>query len=459
VAARVHQGRLRRFAAVAAAALAVVPGAAAAGSFSSSDAQLDAIWAASVRTADDMVSRPVRLLPGCGVPKGEQVILDGVVRDRCEFTGDLAVTGLALEVSEGAVKTPIRAILFLFASRQRADGLVPDIPGQQGPGLVDYTAYWIEDVYDYVLYSGDVAAARSLYVHLVRALDEWYPAQMRDGLMADLLPARADYAGIDRRDPYVAYYNAQYVRALELGAALARWSGHGADARRWSRRAARLAPVVNRTFWDPGARAYKDTVGGPLVHPQDGNAFVVLAGVATRRQAVSALGYLDAHNQYGYGNSIADNDVWDGFPWGDHASMRVYPFMSYFEVVARFRTGLDATALNLIRREWGYMLANGPRTTMWETIAPYGGGPVHGSWDHGWSSGAAPVLTNYVLGVRPTSPGFRTFVVTPHTGGLAWAKGVVPTPHGNLRVAWHYGAQGRVAIEVHAPPGTRWVHR
>jgi hypothetical protein len=439
------------------AALVIVPNALAGGSFTSSDPQLDAIWAASVRTANDMVSAPVRLLPGCGVPRGELVILDGVVRDRCEFTGDLAVTGLTLDVARGAARTPMRNVLFLFASRQHADGLIPDIPGGHGYGLVDYTGYWIEDVFDYVLYSGDVHAARALFPHVVRALGRWYPAQMRNGLMADKLPARADYAGIDRLAPFVAYYNAQYVRALELGAALARWAGQPTDARRWALRAKRLAPVVDRAFWDARAGAYRETTTGPVVHPQDGNAFAVLAGIASRRRAVSALAYLNAHDQYGYGNSIADDDVWSGGAWGDHPSMRVYPFMSYFEVVARFRTGLDASALNLIRREWGYMLANGPRTTMWETIAPYGGGPVNHSWDHGWSSGAAPALTNYVLGVQPTSPGFATFTVEPHSdGGVWWARGAVPTPHGLLRVAWKFD-NGRRVISVAAPPGTHWV--
>ena len=56
------------------------------------------------------------------------------------------------------------------------------------------------------------------------------------------------------------------------------------------------------------------------------------------------------------------------------------------------------------------------------------------SWEHGWSSGAAPALTTYVLGVQPTSPGFATFTVTPHPGGLDSARGVVPTPRGPIRV-------------------------
>jgi hypothetical protein len=80
--------------------------AAPAGSFTSSDPGVNASWAASVRTAHDMVAEPVNLLPGCGVPGSERVILDGVVRDRCEFTGDLAVTGMTLYAADGASGCP-----------------------------------------------------------------------------------------------------------------------------------------------------------------------------------------------------------------------------------------------------------------------------------------------------------------------------------------------------------------
>ncbi|MBV8080720.1 MAG: hypothetical protein JO186_10155 [Actinobacteria bacterium] len=450
---------MRTLAAVVA-VLALAPCAAAAGSFTSSDPQLDAIWSASVRTAHDMISPPVRLLPGCGVPPHETVILDGVVRDRCEYTGDIAVTGMTLYAADGASRSPVRDVLLLFARKQHRDGLVPEFPGARTYGLVDYTGYWVEDVYDYVLYSGDLRTARTLWPHVVRALDVWYPAQMRNGLMADLLPPRADYAGVDRKDRYVAYYNAQAVRVLGLGAALARWLHEDGATRRWSTRAAALARRADAAFWDAKASAYKDSLHGPLVHPQDGNAFAVLAGVADHARAVSALNYLDAHERYGYGNSIADNDDWSGGAWGDHAGERVYPFMSYYEVLARFATGLDASALDLIRREWGYMLANGPESTMWETIGPFGGGPVNHSWDHGWSSGAAPALTAYVLGVQPTSPGFETFTVTPHYDpGVWWARGDVPSPRGMIHVSWHFDADGKLVADVAAPPGTKWVRR
>jgi hypothetical protein len=437
-------------AALAAAARPAAPG----GSFTSSDPEVNAIWAASVRTARDMVAEPVNLLPGCGVPGSERVILDGVVRDRCEFTGDLAVTGMTLYAADGASGSPVRDALYLFASRQRPDGLIPPTPGDAGPGLVDYTGYWIEDVYDYVLYSGDVAAAKALLPNVERALDGWYPAQMTDGLFADKLGPRTDYALIDRLSPFVAYYNEQYIRALGQGAALAAWAGDVARARLWRARAAQLRPVVDQAFWDPAAGAYKDTTDGPLAHSQDGNVFAILAGIATHAKALSALAYYDAHCDYVYGNSIIDVPIWDGFPFGYESNERVYPFMGYFELLARFQSGLDVSALNLIRNEWGYMLANGPKTTMWESIGPFGGPPPGGSFDHGWSSGAAPALTAFVLGVQPLTPGFGTFAVKPHPGGLQWARGVVPTPHGPIRVQWRL-VRGRPVVSVTAPKEAR----
>jgi hypothetical protein len=128
----------------------------------------------------------------------------------------------------------------------------------------------------------------------------------------------------------------------------------------------------------------------------------------------------------------------------------VYPFISYFEVVARFAARLDASALALIRLEWGWMLEHGPRATMWETIGPLGTPVNDPSWAHGWSSGAAPALTEYMLGVAPTSPGFATFSVRPHTTDLRWARGKVPTPRGTIQVAWRRTSR-KLTLELTAP--------
>ncbi len=415
-----------------------------------------------MKTATDMVAPGPLTTDAEGRPCAialPQVLLDGFVRDRCPYVGDQAVSGLTLLVSTPSAAPLLRNMILWYAGAQHGDGSIPASPYMDGGlTLVDYNAYWVEDVYDYVLYTGDLALARQVWPNLEQLLNTWYPAQIGpDGLLVDNYGA-LDYAYIPRTGTTVAYYNAGYVRALRLAASLATWVGQPAEAAAWTARIGPIAAAFGPAFWDSSVGAYRDATVGQVVHPEDGNVFAVLAGLASPAQAHSALNYLGAHLWRPYGAAIADNDVWDGFPWGDYADMRVYPFISYFEVIARYQSGFDPSALALIRREWGYMLANGPKSTMWETIGAFGGPPVDStpSFDHGWSSGAAPALTNYALGVQPASPGFGSYVAEPHPADLRWARGTVPTPHGTIAFGWAY-AGGKLTAKVTAPVGGKIV--
>ena len=432
-------------------ALALSPAANAAsgpGSFESSDATLNVVWRDSVRTATDMVVPGPLKKDAMGRPCAidlPTVIIDGVVRDRCPYVGDEAVSGKTLLISTPADVPVLRTMILWFGNAHHRNGAIPDSPlFGSSHVLIDYNAFWVEDLYNYVLYTGDLALARTVWPALVGLMDRWYPAQVGpDGLLVNHLGDQ-DYAYIHRPGTTVAYYNAGYVRALRMASEIAGWLGQSASQKRWHGRIAGIATRFSAAFWDSKAGAFKDTTEGTVDHPQDGNAFAILAGLATKQQASSALTYLDTKNKYSYGNSISDNDTWDRPTWGQHASERVYPFISYFEVLARFASGLDTSATDLIRREWGYMAYNGPQTTMWETIGPFGGPPVdqHPSYDSGWSSGAAPALTQYVLGVTPSGLGFRRVHLAPHPADVTWAKGDVPTPHGTVHVSWSYDQSG-----------------
>ncbi|HWB22437.1 MAG TPA: alpha-L-rhamnosidase C-terminal domain-containing protein [Gaiellaceae bacterium] len=431
------------------------------GSFVSSDATLNAVWQDSVKTATDMVVPGPLTKDAMGRPCAidlPKVIIDGVVRDRCPYVGDEAVEGRTLLISTPADVPALRAMILWFAKAQHKDGAIPDSPlFGASKVLFDYNAFWVEDLYNYVLYTGDLALARTTWPALVGLMDRWYPAQMgTGGLLVNRL-GDYDYAYIHRPGTTVAYYNAGYVRALRMASSIAGWLGKTASAQAWKRRIPTIAAKFSAAFWDPSAGAFRDTTTGSVDHPQDGNVFAILAGLATKQQSLAALNELETKDMYAWGNSIVDNDTWDTPSWGSDAKERVYPFISYFELLARFGLGLDTSAVDLIRREWGYMAAHGPKTTMWETIGPYGGGPVdrHPSYDSGWSSGAAPALTEYVLGVAPEAPGFSRVRIAPHPADIAWAKGDVPTPHGVVHVYWRYGAEGDFVETVRTPvPGT-----
>ena len=136
--------------------------------------------------------------------------------------------------------------------------------------------------------------------------------------------------------------------------------------------------------------------------------------------------------------------------------------MSYFENRARFEYGLDATAHEQLRRTWGFMvdpLKGGPGT-MWEAIGQFGSidgyQGAYASMASGWSSGGGPLLTRYMLGVRPTSPGYASFTIEPHLAGHAWVRGAVPTPRGLISVdVRRVGAKLRVSARF--PRGLKGV--
>lgn len=98
---------------------------------------------------------------------------------------------------------------------------------------------------------------------------------------------------------------------------------------------------------------------------------------------------------------------------------------------------------------WANILARGATFT-WEVWQP---SDMNGdSMSHGWGSNVLVALQQYLLGVRPTSPGFATFDVTPPKTVLEWANGTVPTLRGTIGVSWRRpGTAGSYELDVTVP--------
>jgi len=145
---------------------------------------------------------------------------------------------------------------------------------------------------------------------------------------------------------------------------------------------------------------------------------------------------------------------------------------------ARAEAGDIEGALNDAREFWGGMLQMGA-TTFWEDFSidwmenaarideevPEGKIDIHGDYGaycykgfrhslcHGWSSGPIPFATEYILGVTPVEPGYKTVRVKGNLGDLEYARGTVPTPKGVISVFHRKGTDGKIATRVEAPEG------
>jgi hypothetical protein len=392
-----------------------------AGCFESSDDLLNRIWYSGVYTLE---------MNTVETPDGSR-ILDGAKRDRDVWIGDLALEA-RIEYLTHNEPDAIRDSLAEMADRQRPDGTIPPSSFMDySLILYDYTAWWVAAFGEYVGHTGDRAFAEKYYSAMVTQLDWFAGHTNQNGLVYK--DSGIEWAHTLGRSGEVTYLNAVYYHALQQAASVAGTLGKHDDAATWRARADGIREAMNRRLYDPARGVYVDSDQDRTHIPQDGNALAVLFGIAPPAWQQGILDYMRQHMWTPYGSTNVD------IPYGHNLmhDKRIWPFMGYYELEARFEAGDDASAFELLRREWGHMITSDPASTMWEWMTA-DGQPENGydSLAHGWSAGATATLTERVVGVRMTAPEYTRFDVVPHTGDLTWARGRVPTTHGPIDVTW-----------------------
>ncbi|CAI7628042.1 unnamed protein product [Penicillium pancosmium] len=396
--------------------------------------------------------------------EGKEVLFDGAKRDRDPYVGDLGVAALTSYLSHDNPDS-VRNILADLAEHQRDDGWIPPASiNNYTLNLYDYPMWWVVCTVDMVMYTGDTDFAAQYYDVMRKTLDNYYGQNLTStGGLLNKTNGYGDYAFLPRSG-VITYYNALYAHALKSAAKLADILGHGTDRDTWTSRATEVNERLLTRNWDASVGAFYD--GGPCpdkpgdticdVHAQDGNGLAVLAGTVNSSLATSLLDYYGKSTSRPYGNAFYDNDsLQAGF------SQRVYAFISYFELAARFATqGAAGSAYEELKRLYGWMSTHDPEITFWEGIGPNGSPYEDGftSMAHGWSTGIVPLMSNYVLGVKPTGPGFKTWEICPVTeGSLTWARGQVGTPHGPIKVSWSKKDSDGFELHIDTPTGTSGV--
>lgn len=438
------------------------------GYFLSSDELLNRIWYASVYSVELNTDS---FLPNSTDPRdafsntlaNKTVLFDGAKRDRDPYAGDVAVQSLVDFVSHAA-GVGSRNVLEDLALHQRSDGWIPpaSINDYTLP-LFDYPAWWALGTANYYLYTGNITFAEGSWPAMKLLMDTWYPnvTNTTTGLLDKSGPIWAsygDYAFLPRTG-MVTYYQGLYVLALRGAAPLAAALGYTNESTEWQARADSVVTAMGTYLWDAENGTWYDTLGddsdsnGMPCHSQDATAFATLVGAGTPAQANSSLEWVTSTLGHTWGNGMVDNDC-----FGAGTSDRVYGFLGYPEVLARFAANDTAGALEELRRTWGWMVDNSPGNTTWEAtgldgdVENYEGNFT--SLAHGWAAGAAPALSNEVMGVKPTSPGFTTYDVIPHPGNLSWVEGIMPTPLGGIAVSWEADGAGGFKLKVTSPAGT-----
>jgi hypothetical protein len=406
------------------------------GSFSCSDARLTALWNASVRTCQ------LSAIPKRGDETLCAYLSDGAKRDRLVWSGDLWWADINMYAAYACDSPYMPGSLRMLALAQTPEGYVQACPfpeaktspaaGEWGPFASDEFAAWFVPVLrNYALYTGDLELTRKLYPAMVRLVD-YLGRHTKDGLFIQRRETCKNAGAL--RFGASSLHHRSYMqillwKTLSDAADVAIWLKEAEFAARCRSEASKIASVTRHKFRDKDGASFVFSLED-RAYSADANALALAVGFVSDADA-AVIAPKIPRNWHGKFQALAAR--------------------------GRFAYGYGELALRSLE-EHGFFTVTDPewkgcRTTYecMDVKMPGWGDEAHPD------TAVAGILTAYVLGVRPVSPGYETFVFDPSPpASVSSAKGVVPTPRGLIKAEWRR-ENGRIVRTLSAPDGIREV--
>ncbi len=386
------------------------------GSFETSDTLHNKIWEVSRRTLELCMHEHYEDCPW---------------REQALYAMDARNQALAGYYCFGNYDFARESIKLLGQGYNKSDGLLElCAPADVGVNIPSFSLAWILMVNDYLLFSGDREFAKSQLPLADKLLQNvaressgpviGVPDGKRMWNFYEWAPG-LDGAGVSggqtlNPDRLEAPLNLFYLLALDAAARIADETGGNSTAYRT--RAADLRAAFADAFWDEKERAFRTAINDDAKphYAELTQALAILAGVVPPAELDALRARLASDN-----NGLVPCTI----------SHTLYKFEALLTDKERYAPRV----FDLIARDWGYMLRNGA-TSFWETIDGASAFADAGSLCHGWSGIPAWFYGAYVLGVKPTKPGFAEYESDPIKNVFTTARGQVPTPSKTIEVAW-----------------------
>ncbi len=367
------------------------------GTFESSDTELNRIWEAAAYTAHLAM---------------QDGIWDAPKRDRGRWVGDLDVAGSVIST--------------VFADPALTEDTLSRLADNPSSSPINnipsYSALWITTLYDLNQHADDKPFIIAQRKNLLRILANMDATLNSNAIFTN---TKHRWLFVDWAPGLYAYTpeanigtQLQYLRAYSDATSLLTELGDTANAAKYKALTVKATAATQEAFRDPNTGTYGAT--------WQLNALAVLTDPSS--------------------DSAIWNQVLSRVKQDAPADQTISPYFNTYLLDAMSATNHPQQALDWLRKYWGGMLAEGA-TSFWESydlrwpktnphlsLQADGTSGYFVSLAHAWSSGPAAWLAENVLGVTPTSPGYRTVDIHPNLLGLAWARGTVPTPHGDIKI-------------------------
>lgn len=391
------------------------------GSFVCSDYKLNKIWETCRRTA--------RLC-------SEDVYTDCPTYEQTAWMADSNNSSLVDLVANGSMSILKDELILGGQTLERSPIIESMAPSGWRNFLVGTSWTHILFATKYYFYTGDKDGFLEIYEYIEKNLKGIIKSINSNNLFERRAWYFLDWAGMDTpNEAIVTHANCFLVYSLtELGKTL-NYIGMTDKAEEYISLGNRIKEAINRFMWNEEKQAYTDCIKKGVqseVFSQQTQVMAYMAGVPTedRKERVMDL-ILNPPDDF----VKAGSSAFEG--------RRLWIFAD---------SEMTDELLELIRRSWGYILDKGA-TTIWEqwTLNKNDGERLTRSHCHGYSSLPAFFLSEYILGIRPKEPGYKSVVIKPHFGDLDWARGSVMTKYGLIRVEWKKDENGEYTINVDSP--------
>jgi len=351
-------------------------------------------------------------------------------RERAQWWGDMVnESGEAFYALSPPAATITRKGMLELVNWQREDGTIyspvpqgnwdRELPGQM-LASIGYYGFW-----NYYLNTGDSVTIAEVYIGVKRYLDVW--KLKPDGT---LIERRGDwYWGdwgqeIDKQ----LLFNAWYYLALKGYLNMSELLGEGEETERTQKELDTFKKSFNSKFWD--GKGYR-TMEYEGVYDDRAQGLAVVSGLAGKEQ-------------------------YDGLLDIFKTSYLASPYMEKYVLEALFVMDEAEFGLERMKKRYYMMVEESPFTTLYENFGDGADRSGNGTNNHAWSGGGLTILSQYVCGLAPIEPAWKTFRVKPQLGDLEHAETGNETVAGKITVKIEKG-KSDMRIDLAVPSGSNAI--
>lgn len=388
---------------------------------------------------------------------GSSALVDGAKRDKLIWPGDQIISGPGVLLSTNDAYSIKISLEQVFANQNTTTGQLPYVASplieypaseffEQVPAANSFTyhLHGLLSLNNYYIYTGDLAFVQLQWNRVKLAVRRSLSYVDDTGLAnvtssADWL--RNGMGGHNIEANSILAYTLDSI--ITLAYAVSDLS----EVSSWANYSANVKTAANTLLWDNSTGFYKDNETTTL-HPQDGNVWAIISGVADSDRASTVSHNLAARwTVYG--------------PPAPEAGTTVSPFISGLELQAHLLAGNPQYAIGLTQSMWADFMLDDPRMTNSTFNEGYStDGSLHYpayaddiriSHAHGWSTGPIIALTNYVAGLHVLNA--THWAVHPQPGNLTSVEAGFTIAAGAYSANYTVGVSG-ATYSFSTPNGT-----